>query len=101
MKIKYFILIKLILLTSCNTMSEAGKFLRNEKNNSTDEFLIEKKDPLVLPPDHKEIPVPDTVKKKSKASEIEEILKIDEEKKTSNKNNSNIEKSILEKIKRD
>ena len=32
--------------------------LRNEKINSTDEFLVKKKDPLILPPDFDKIPTP-------------------------------------------
>ena len=35
-----------------------GKILRNEKINSTDEFLVKKKDPLILPPDFDKIPTP-------------------------------------------
>jgi hypothetical protein len=35
-------------LYSCGSFSEAGKVLRNEKSNNTDEFLVKKRDPLVL-----------------------------------------------------
>ncbi len=56
MKIKYLLLF--ILLVSCGTFSEAGKALRNEKTRTTDEFLIEKRGPLSLPPKMNELPKP-------------------------------------------
>ena len=56
MKLKYFILI--FLLTACGGLSDAGKALRNEKVRSTDEFLIEKRGPLTLPPNMNELPKP-------------------------------------------
>ena len=72
MKIKFIFLIA--FLTSCNSFSEAGKALRNEKIKTTDEFLIEKRGPLSLPPKMGELPKP-----KSKVN-----------------TNSNTKKSILE-----
>ena len=45
---------------------EAGKVLRNEKIKTTDEFLVKKKEPLVLPPDYEKIPEPGSAKKKKK-----------------------------------
>ena len=56
MKIKFIFLIA--FLTSCNSFSEAGKALRNEKIKTTDEFLIEKRGPLSLPPKVGELPKP-------------------------------------------
>ncbi len=56
MKIKYLLLF--IFLVSCGTFSEAGKALRNEKTRTTDEFLIEKRGPLSLPPKMNELPKP-------------------------------------------
>ena len=56
MRIKYFLIA--ILLSSCGTMDEAGKALRNEKTRTTDEFLIEKRGPLSIPPKMGELPKP-------------------------------------------
>ena len=44
----------LVLLSSCfcSNLNEAGKILRNEKIIPTDEFLVKKKEPLILPPDY-------------------------------------------------
>ena len=36
----------LFLLSACAGFSEAGKVLRNEKSEATDEFLIKKNEPL-------------------------------------------------------
>ena len=47
-----FLLIILITLVSCGSVEEAGKVLRNEKIKTTDEFLVKKRKPLVLPPDY-------------------------------------------------
>ena len=56
MKIKYLLLF--IFIVSCGSLSEAGKALRNEKTRTTDEFLIEKRGPLSLPPKMDELPKP-------------------------------------------
>ena len=56
MRIKLIFLI--LFLTSCASLSEAGKAMRNEKTRTTDEFLIEKRGPLSLPPKMGELPKP-------------------------------------------
>jgi len=63
MKIR--IVLILIFLSSCGSFGEAGKALRNEKRSSTDEFLIEKRGPLTIPPNVMELPKPKTKTKKS------------------------------------
>ena len=45
----------LTILSGCNTIKEGFK---NPKKNSSDEFLVEKKSPLVMPPDFDELPIP-------------------------------------------
>ena len=56
MKIKYLML--LLLISACGGFSEAGKVLINEKVVTTDEFLIEKRGPLSIPPNVMELPKP-------------------------------------------
>ena len=58
MRIKLILL--LFFLSSCGSFSEAGKALRNEKTKTTDEFLIEKRGPLSLPPKMGELPRPNS-----------------------------------------
>ena len=73
---------------------------RNEKIKTTDEFLVEKRDPLVFPPDFEKIPVPG-VKEEKKISEeekIKKLFKVDEQKNVYNSNYYSVEDSILKKI---
>ena len=52
-----------IILLSCTSLQEAGKVLRNEKLETTDEFLVKQKEPLELPPDFNNLPRPNSQKK--------------------------------------
>ena len=57
------------LLVACGSLDEAGKALRNEKVRTTDEFLIEKRGPLSVPPKMGELPKPNSsgeIKKENK-----------------------------------
>ena len=100
----FYIILILIPLTGCQSVKEG---LTGQKKNNTDEFLIQKKNPLAQPPDFNKLPEPYNI---NKVEEIKEenidfsgILK--EKKKTtkittnSQKSNISLEKSILEKIK--
>jgi len=40
---KFFFPFLLLTVVSCGTFSEVGKVMRNEKINTTDEFLVKKK----------------------------------------------------------
>ncbi len=56
--IRSLILFFLILsLYSCGTLKEG---FTNQKKENKDEFLVEKKSPLVMPPDYNELPVPNS-----------------------------------------
>ena len=73
---KNFLLFCYLLFTACSSLSDAGKVMRNEKIRTTDEFLVEKRKTLVLPPDFSEIPKPNSLKdKKNDDEKIKEILK--------------------------
>ena len=96
-----FILIFIFLLTSCNGLKEARKVLRNEKITTTDEFLVKKRNPLVLPPNYEELPIPGSIKaaKENQEEKIKKILKAPEIQETK-KSSSSVEKSILNKIRK-
>ena len=79
-----------ILLASCSSFSDAGKALRNEKTKTTDEFLIEKRGPLSIPPDMEKLPKP-------KSNKNNELSNKDLFKKNTTSENSE-EKSRLENI---
>ena len=100
-----FILIILIFnfVTACQSTKDA---LTLKKKASGDEFLVEKKNPLVMPPDYGKLPSPGEKQnieiKESGNNDIKVIL--GENKNLSNKiekssETTSIEKSILEKIK--
>ena len=100
-KIKLLILVKLIfLLAACNTVKEG--FSSQRKNNS-DEFLVEKKSPLTMPPNFNELPVPakPDLKNPIKDNEIKDLItrKKKEDNLSKSKNISNsLEQSMLDKI---
>lgn len=96
------ILIIFIFLTSCSGMSEAKKVLKNEKIKTTDEFLVKKRNPLVLPPNFEEIPEPGTKPKKNENEEdkIKKILKAPKTESTQNNKSKSVEESILKRIRK-
>ena len=99
--LKIFIILSIILLNhSCGTMKEGFK---NQKKNSSDEFLVEKKSPLVMPPDYGELSVPSTDSNSVKSNEnkIKELVKknkIGEDE--SIKDDISFEDSLIKKIKK-
>ena len=104
---KNYILIILILLffVSCSTLKDG---FRNQKKNNSDEFLVEKKSPLIMPPDYKELPLPKTENEQGNNNSGEEIVKSliinkSNNAKSDEKQNSStneFEKNILNKIKK-
>ena len=101
MKNIYILIVTIFLLSSCGGLKDAGKVLRNEKITTTDECLVKKKRPLVLPPDYQKLPKPGEIKNKENNEEenIKSILKAPKETIKENKSSST-EKSILEKIRK-
>ena len=96
------LIITFFLFNSCGGLKDAGKVLRNEKVKTTDEFLVKKKDPLILPPDYDKIPEPGSLSTE-KIDEEEKIKKIlNAPKAENNKKNSSssIEESIINQIRK-
>ena len=90
--------VSILFLNSCG--GDAGKVLRNEKIKNTDEFLVKKREPLILPPDYDKIPSPGSLGKSKEKNEVENILKIPEENSNKINNESSVEQSIIDKIKK-
>ena len=90
----------LLFLNSCGTIK---KGFENPKKNSSDEFLVEKKSPLVMPPEFDELPIPNTQKNNESAKDSNIKKMISEKKSEKNKDvlNEDLEGSILDKIKTD
>jgi hypothetical protein len=101
MKNLNLLLIILFLVLSCSGLKEAGSVLRNEKTKTTDEFLVKKKDPLVLPPDYEKIPEPGTISRQVEKEEdkIKKILKVPKTVENSKKSSS-VEQTILNEIRK-
>jgi hypothetical protein len=102
-KIISSLFIVLITLTACQNVKDG---LTGQKKKNTDEFLVKKKSPLVLPPDFDQLPVPKKTIDNSVIEEENDLKKILTQDKskidTASKNepsNDSLEKSIIEKIK--
>ena len=102
MKNILFFLIISFLLASCGGLKDAGKVLKNEKIRTTDEFLVKKRNPLVLPPDFEKIPEPGSISQKEEDEDekIKKILKAPKRDNNSKKETSTIEESILDRIRK-
>ena len=101
------IIIIFLLITACaESFEDIKKGLGGEKRTSTDEFLVRKKEPLVMPPEWKNLPEPGGVMKSDdevgEATDIEELIKLGKNKESSTnyeQGNVSLEQSILKKIK--
>tara|TARA_Y100000590_G_scaffold77724_1_gene86174 strand:+ start:118 stop:399 length:282 start_codon:yes stop_codon:yes gene_type:complete len=92
-------MISFFFIASCaGDWASIKRGVTGAKSNDTDEFLVKKKDPLILPPDFEKLPTPgDRRAAKQEISIFEETLgETDQENDTS----SSIEESILKKIKK-
>ena len=95
------ILIVSLFLFSCSGGLDGFKL---KKSTAGDEFLIEKKDPLVLPPDFSKLPNPEEEIEEieKEESQIEIVFKNNntenDENKNTNTSSTGLEKSILKKI---
>ena len=101
---KKYILIILIFnfLQSCGSVSEGFKL---KKGNTGDEFLVEKKNPLVLPPNFNELPEPGKTEIANENTEksFEEKILNNEEKNENQEDNTvtnSTEELILKNIKK-
>ena len=106
-KFKNFILFNILLfLMSCGTVKEA---FVNQKKNNTDEFLVEKKQPLKLPPDFDELPLPNSESNSETSSSnnegtLEDLINNTDKNsqnlnKTNNSKGETLEELLLDKIK--
>ena len=100
-KIKFFLLILIFNFTliSCSSVQKA---LDPQTKNSSEEFLVEKKSPLSMPPDFDKLPVPQAEKNfEQDTYELEDLIKKNEKANLQNKENKNLEfeELILDQIK--
>ena len=99
-KFSLLIIISTVLLSNCSSVQKA---FDPQNKNTSEEFLVEKKSPLSMPPSFEELPVPsnEKVDKESQINNIESLI-------TENNNNEKLEttdtdkdfeQSILDQIK--
>ena len=90
------------MLCSCQNVKDA---LTGKKYENSDEFLVIKKNPLVLPPNFNDLPTPKDVAKSTQIetieNEIEDLLSSikDDEEVSESSSSSTTESFVLEKIK--
>ena len=93
-------IIVLFFLNCCGTVKEG--LTGSKRSKSADEFFVQKKSPLVLPPDFEDLPTPNPQKDTNKVddSNIQDLLGIyeNEVQTYQGEADNSIENSILEKI---
>ena len=100
--IKFLLLIILsaILLTNCGSVKKA---FDPQNKNTSEEFLVEKKSPLSMPPSFEELPVPSNEKVdiENQTNNIKSLIteKNENEKLENDESDKDFEQSILDKIK--
>ena len=98
----FFLVISLFVLYSCQGVKDA---LTGKKYENSDEFLVIKKNPLILPPNFNDLPTPkdvaDTTQLENIESEIEDLLSSikDDGEVSESSSSSDTESFVLEKIK--
>ena len=94
----FFLVIVFFIFQSCQTVKEG---FTSQKKKSTDEFLVEKKSPLVMPPDFNELPLPkmsENIQAVESVNNIEKLISNTNSSESSGVQNKNFENSIIEKI---
>ena len=98
----FYLIILLLILCSCQGVKNA---LSGKKYENSDEFLVIKKNPLVLPPNFNELPTPkdvvDITQIENIENEIEDLLSSvkNNEEILESSSSSDTENFVLEKIK--
>ena len=95
-KITYIIILTFFVTSCADTASSIKRGLTGAKKTSGDEFLIQKKDPLILPPDYENLPIPNEETVTEEISTFEKNLGTLIEDNSSTP--SSVEDSILKKI---
>ena len=94
-----YILFVISFVASCGSLDSVKRGLTGAKQKSADEFLIKKKDPLVLPPDFENLPTPsDREAAQEEFSKFEKNLKRNSSTENTSSSESSAEQSILRQI---
>ena len=94
------IIISTVIISSCGSVQKA---FDPQNKNTSEEFLVEKKSPLSIPPSFEELPVPSNEKanKENQINKIESLIteESNNEKLETVEPDKDFEQSILDKIK--
>ena len=96
-KIILILFLSLFTISCSDTLGSVKRGITGAKGDSADEFLVKKKDPLILPPDFENLPTPDErMLAQEEISLFEKKLEITMEDNSST--STSTEESILKKI---
>ena len=99
-KFSFLIILSTILLSNCGSVQKA---FDPQNKNTSEEFLVEKKSPLSMPPSFEDLPVPSNQKvdKEDQINNIETLIteKNNNEKFETDESDKDFEQLILDKIK--
>ena len=97
------IILSSIFLYSCQSTKEA--MVGKKRSQQSDEFLVEKKNPLAMPPDYEKLPTPgnkevspETFSDNSEVKDLLNIIDNDNRDLNDNADSSDIESAIIKKI---
>ena len=100
-KLSLLLILSTIILSNCGSVQKA---FDPQNKNTSEEFLVEKKSPLSMPPSFEELPIPSNQKidKENQTNNIESLItekNNDTEKLENVESDKDFEQSILDKIK--
>ena len=103
-KIFFYLISAFLILNNCGSIQNA---MDPQRKNNTDEFLVEKKSPLSMPPDFEKLPMPKSekiVENETEESNVKKLIvksktKLSEKSSDNKENTGSFEKLLIEKIK--
>ena len=101
-KISFYLIIFSILLTSCQSIKDG---LSGRKSENSDEFLVKKKNPLVMPPKFMELPEPkektfdEEIVAIEETDDIKSILNLEKTSNVNSKQQDSTEDFVLKQLK--
>ncbi len=98
---KFFLFLIFLLPISCGGWQDFESAVTGAKKKTTDEYLIKKKDPLILPPDYDKLPLPGSkTSNREENLNIENIISGDSNSEGNTSNKSSVERSIEEELRK-
>jgi len=100
-KIIFFTILSFLLNSCAEDWNSVKRGLTGSKSEAADEFFVKKKEPLILPPDYENLPMPKQEQVlNEELSNFEKSLNLESINETSTSSTSSTESEILKKIKK-